>query len=237
MNFVIPMAGLGSRFTQAGYSKPKFLVEVKGKTLLEYSIDSLPLNLSSNIIFVILEDVLRQYKIDKQLEKIITNNNFDILPIKKVTGGQAETVLLSAPFIELDKDLVIYNIDTYFQSSTLEVQLLSNEKYEGLIGYFHDTDPKWSFAATSDDGFVTKTTEKVPISDIALTGLYHFSKAKSFFDVAEYAIKNKITSRGEFYVAPLYNILIDRGMKFVLNYAETFVPLGTPEDVRKFELL
>ena len=45
MNFVIPMAGRGERFKKAGFSLPKMLIESHGKTLLEWSVDSLPLEL------------------------------------------------------------------------------------------------------------------------------------------------------------------------------------------------
>ena len=38
---VITMAGLGSRFRKVGYNVPKFMIEAKGKTLFEWSMESL----------------------------------------------------------------------------------------------------------------------------------------------------------------------------------------------------
>ncbi|EKO3985769.1 capsular biosynthesis protein, partial [Vibrio fluvialis] len=35
---MIPMAGMSSRFFKAGYSKPKYMLEAKGKTLFEHSV-------------------------------------------------------------------------------------------------------------------------------------------------------------------------------------------------------
>lgn len=41
MNIVIPMAGLGTRFSNEGFNLPKPLIETNGKTLIEHSISTL----------------------------------------------------------------------------------------------------------------------------------------------------------------------------------------------------
>lgn len=56
MTFIVPMAGRGSRFVKEGYTLPKFMIEVKGKTLFEYSLESLPLEIADKIIFICLEE-------------------------------------------------------------------------------------------------------------------------------------------------------------------------------------
>ncbi|KKW30914.1 MAG: Nucleotidyl transferase [Candidatus Uhrbacteria bacterium GW2011_GWD2_52_7] len=105
-----------------------------------------------------------------------------------------------------------------------------------MIGSFRlrAADPKWSFARTGPGGLVEETAEKVQISDNALTGFYHFSRAGDFFEAAAAAVAAGETARGEFYVAPLYNRLIAAGRRFVLDPVSELVPLGTPEEVAAF---
>ena len=67
---VIPMAGQGIRFKNAGISKPKFMIEVKNKTLFEWSIDSLPLEISKQIIFICLNEH-KKFNIDQFIKNIM----------------------------------------------------------------------------------------------------------------------------------------------------------------------
>lgn len=235
MTAVMPMAGRGSRFTNAGYTVPKFLVEVKGKTLLQYSLESLPLDIFDQVVFIGLREHEDEYGVTRAIQSILGDKPFQWIGLQEVTRGQAETVLKCETMVDPEEDLVIYNIDTYFQSETLRGLLLSEARHDGVIGYIKDNAPKWSFALTDPEtGFVVKTAEKDPISDNALTGLYHFTRAKDFFDIARYQIEANLTTKNEFYIAPMYNQLIASGKKFVLDYAGEFAALGTPEDVEAF---
>jgi NDP-sugar pyrophosphorylase family protein len=235
MTAVMPMAGRGSRFTSAGYTVPKFLVEVKGKTLLQYSLESLPLDIFDQVIFIGLAEHERDYAVTGVISSILGKIPFRWIGLEEVTRGQAETVLACEAMVKPAEDLVIYNIDTYFQSETLRSLLRSEGRHDGVIGYIKDDAPKWSFALPDPEtGFVVKTAEKDPISDNALTGLYHFTRAKDFFDIARYQIAANLTTKNEFYIAPMYNQLIASGKKYVLDYAGVFAALGTPEDVETF---
>jgi NDP-sugar pyrophosphorylase family protein len=240
------MAGKGSRFIKAGYELPKYMIKVKGRTLLEYSLLSIPLEIISKIIFIGLREHDTEYAlrsfINSLVEKICKEKqlalSIHIILLDEITRGQAETVYLAKEHIPDDEDLIIYNIDTYFQSKSLkEILLDKRKKADGVIGAFNLTgkDDKWSFASTDEKGKVLKTTEKVQISQNALTGFYHFAKAKEFFDVAEYCINNLILTKNEFYIAPMYNNLIKQGKNYKLNIADVFHPLGTPEDVERFK--
>ena len=40
VNVIITMGGIGSRFAKVGYNLPKYMIEAKGKTLFEWSLDS-----------------------------------------------------------------------------------------------------------------------------------------------------------------------------------------------------
>jgi len=236
--FVIPMAGKGERFLKAGYKMPKYMIEVNGKTLFEYSLESLPLDIADIVIFIGLEEHDKDYKLKNFIHEKVKKyslKNYEILLLKEYTRGQAETVYKAKDIIDPNSNLSIYNIDTYFYDPTLKYELLSMQ-YDGIIGgFFLDCkDEKWSFAKVNDNMIVTKVAEKEQISNIALTGFYNFSEAHLFFNIAEKWIKEGKTVRGEFYIAPMYNDLIEQGKKFKIKLVEKFIPLGTPEDVENF---
>jgi len=44
--FVIPMAGKGQRFIDAGYNIPKYMIKVNGKELFDWALESLPLDIA-----------------------------------------------------------------------------------------------------------------------------------------------------------------------------------------------
>jgi len=234
MNFIIPMAGRGQRFKDVGYSQPKMLIEVHGKTLLEWSIDSLPLEICSHLIFVGLAEHEKDHHISDFIRSKYTGTwKLDFLFIDQTTGGQAETVLLSKDLWKAEADLVIFNIDTRFHSDTL-LQNLVNPLYDGVLGSFHSDLPLYSYAQTDAEGIITHVVEKQVISHHALTGLYHFKRASDFAEVAQEAISKGEKHGNEYYVAPMYNQLIKKGHRFILDQCSNYDILGTPKEVETF---
>ena len=239
--FVIPMAGKGQRFKEEGILDPKFLVETKGRTLFEWSLESLPLDIAEKIIFICLQEHEKKYNvrnfIKKIMEKKFSKLNYEIIFLDKTTKGQVETVLYAKQQIDNDTTLVIYNIDTYFLSTRLRSKLftIKNSGNDGLLGAFNSNDKKLSFIELDSNDFVKRTKEKQLISNIASTGLYVFSRGKDFVEAAEFMLSNNLSTNNEYYVSELYNILIKQGKKFEIDLADNFTPLGTPNDVKKFE--
>ena len=128
---------------------------------------------------------------------------------------------------------MIFNIDTQFFSSSLEKNLLKT-KIDGVLGAFYSTEARFSFAAFNTKGFVTETAEKIVISSNALTGLYHFTHPTDFFEAAELAFEKNETTKGEFYIAPIYNYLIKKDRRLIVDIAEEVNILGTPEELQLF---
>lgn len=239
--YAIAMAGRGLRFAEAGYAGPKYMIEAGGRTLFEHSLFSLPLELSARIFFIALREHERDFRlgdfIAKKLEGSPVSRAWEVVLLDSPTRGQAETVLAVKDFVPPGGQLAVYNIDTCFSSPTLAAALADQAaRRDGVIGAFKlsGRDPKWSFARTGPGGIVAETAEKAQISDNALTGFYHFSRAEDFFETAGAAVRGGELTRGEFYVAPLYNRLIAAGRRFVLDTAAELIPLGTPADVKDF---
>jgi len=235
MNFLITMAGEGRRFREVGYSLPKMLIEAKGKTLLEWSIDSLPLALCSRLIFVAQQKHEDEFQLSGKIRSMYTDRvkSLHFKFIDKLTRGQSETACLAKHLVDLSQPLLIFNIDTQFASSSLKKKLL-RKNIDGVLGAFYSQEPRFSFAALNDEGFVTKTAEKEVISSNALTGLYHFTYPEDFFEAAQSSFSKNETTKGEFYIAPLYNYLIAKGRNLIVDMADEVNILGTPEELDIF---
>jgi len=240
--FVIPMAGRGKRFLEAGYKIPKYLIKIKGETMLEWSLKSLPLDLASLVIFICLTEHEKNYKVSKIIKNIISKkysfikNRYLVIFLKKITRGQAETVLKAKKYINNSIPLVIFNIDTYFVSSRLREKILSSkiQGIDGVLGVFYSNNPRLSFVKINKNGFVTKTAEKEKISKLASTGLYTFSCGSDFVEAAQTMIQGRIMVNNEFYIIPVYNLLIRAGKRFIVDFAEECWNLGEPKALNYF---
>jgi len=228
MNIIIPMAGHGSRFLQAGYTFPKPLIEVHGKPMIQVVIDNLKVD--AHFIFIVQKEHREKYNLDSMLSLLAPG--CDIVDVDKVTEGAACTVLLGKEFINNDSPLVIANSDQFVEWSSLDFFYKMNEQnLDGGIVSFRSTHPKWSYAKTDNDDFVLEVAEKKTISDIATVGIYYWKKGSDFVKYAEQMIDKNIRVNNEFYVCPVYNEAILDGLKFKTFDVPKMWGLGTPEDL------
>ena len=111
MNILIPMAGAGSRFESAGYTLPKPLIDVFGKSMIQTVVDNL--NMSGNYIFIVQETHFKKYDLLRVLNEVAFNCS--IVVVNGVTEGAACTTLLAKEMINNNEPLVIANSDQYVE--------------------------------------------------------------------------------------------------------------------------
>lgn len=231
MNVLIPMAGNGSRFAQAGYTFPKPLIEVHGKPMIQVVVENLAVD--ANFIFVVQKSHREKYNLDSMLSLICPGCK--IVEVDGVTEGAACTVLLAKEFIDNDEPLVIANSDQFIEWNSLEFFYKMNEQnLDAGIVSFRATHPKWSYAKVDDNGFVTEVAEKNPISDIATVGVYYWKHGKDFVNFAERMISKDIRVNNEFYVCPVFNEALLDGLKIKTFDVPKMWGIGTPEDLNYF---
>ena len=109
MNVIIPMAGRGKRFEDAGYSFPKPLIDVNDKPMIQVVVENL--NFSGKHIFICQDEHVKKFAI-KDLMNLIKPDS-EIISINKMTQGAAETVLLAKDLINNDDELIIANSDQW----------------------------------------------------------------------------------------------------------------------------
>ncbi|CAK2409443.1 dTDP-glucose pyrophosphorylase [Vibrio crassostreae] len=223
---VIPMAGMSSRFFKAGYSKPKYMLEANGVTLFEHAVNSFKAYFSDTPFLFIVKDVKNTPEFVRLKATEMGISNFYISILESSTRGQAETVTLGLEQLEhqgviYNGAITIFNIDT-FRPDFIYPEI--SRSCDGYIEVFRGKGDNWSFAKPMSiySTIVEKTAEKKPISDLCSTGLYFFNKKKDYLD-AYYNYLEKPASeweKGELYVAPLYNVLIEKGLNIHYHLIE-----------------
>ena len=230
-NILIPMAGAGSRFSNAGYTFPKPLIEVDHKPMIQVVVDNL--NINANFIYIVQKEHYEKYNL-KYLLNLITPK-CKIVQVDGVTEGAACTTLLAKEYINNDKHLLIANSDQFIEwdSSNFYYSVVG-DNIDGSILTFKATHPKWSFVKLNDEGYVTELAEKKPISNTATVGIYCWNRGSEYVKYAEQMISKNVRVNNEFYVAPVYNEAIQDGKKIKTYNIDKMWGLGTPEDLNHF---
>ena len=235
MTVVITMAGLGSRFRKAGYKVPKYQIEAHGRTLFDWSMESLKgfADPENDYIFVVRKEDDAEEFIRNSCEKIgITN--VTVIGIDYLTDGQATTAMLAKDVWDKEFALMIYNIDTYVEAYEMKTGQIAGD---GFIPCFHAPGDHWSFAKLDANGKVVEVREKERISDNCTLGAYYFKTCALYEQLYnEYYTSEEKLEKGEKYVAPLYNYLISKGGDVrisIVDFEKVHV-LGTPEELNYF---
>ena len=228
LNILIPMAGAGSRFEQAGYTFPKPLIEVNGKPMIQVVVENL--NMDANYIYVVQKSHREKYNLDTMLNLITPGCK--IVEVDGITEGAACTALLAKDFINSDSPLLFANSDQFVEWDSNEFMYKMQESNcDGGIVTFKATHPKWSFAKIDENGFITEVAEKNPISDNATVGYYYWKHGSDFIRYAEQMIERNIRVNNEFYVCPVFNQAIEDCKKIRIFESAKMWGLGTPEDL------
>ena len=231
MNVLIPMAGAGKRFVDAGYIFPKPLIEIRNKPMIQWVIESL--NINANYIFIIQKEHQKKYNIKSVLN--ILKPNCKIIELDGITEGAACTTLLAKKYINNSDPLIIANSDQYINWNSSEALYDFNSKnLDGAILTFEAIHPKWSYAKCDENGFVSKVAEKKVISKNATVGVYYWKHGSDYVASAENMIKKNIRVNNEFYVCPVYNEFLKKNKKIKIHNINEMWGIGTPEDLQNF---
>jgi dTDP-glucose pyrophosphorylase len=231
------MAGEGSRFAAAGFTLPKPLIPVNRVPMIELVVRNITPKRAHRFIFICQAAHARAFDLADFLSQIAPGCS--VIELAGATEGAACTVLKARDHIDGDAPLMIANSDQFVDGGAdgfIEDGLSGG--LDGSIMTMFSRDPKWSFAALRSDGLVGRVAEKEPISDQATVGLYIFSRGSDFVAGAESMIAKNLRVKGEFYVAPVYNELIERGRRIGIHNIgpvdHRMHGLGTPEDLAAY---
>ena len=238
---VIPMAGMSRRFTEAGYTVPKYMLEARGRTLFAHSVASFRAYFESMPFLFIARDVQGTPDFIRAQCRELGIRRFEMAILEAPTAGQAETVLLGLERVGVaDADPVtIFNIDTFRPGFRFPTRF-DPTQVDGYLEVFEGGGDNWSFvrAATPGSDRVTETAEKVPISNLCCTGLYHFREAGLYRGAYPAFRDGGAAAMGlrELYIAPLYNLLIREGrdIRYELIPRDSVIFCGVPAEYDEF---
>jgi NDP-sugar pyrophosphorylase family protein len=236
LNIVIPMAGKGSRFQEVGYSFPKPLIDIGGKTMIEVVVNNLKPKCDHKFIFICQKDHYEKYDLYHILKKA-TDNKFEIIQINGITEGAACTVLTAIKHIDNDDELLVANSDQFIEGDIDDfIDSARKKNADGYIMTFKASHPKWSYARVDKSGKVLEVAEKQVISDNATVGIYYFKKGSDFVQSVQSMINKNIRFNNEFYVCPSFNemILLDKNVYIEEIPYDKMHGLGTPQDLEAF---
>ena len=227
---LLPIAGDGIRFVKEGYEIPKPLIKIEDDFLVQKSLRSIDLE-DCNLIFVVKKDHIENNQIDTNLIELY-GNQIKIIATDTKTGGALSSCLLANTEINNDIPLLIFTPDCYFEPKIIPSNI--DPTLDGLVCVFESSSDAHSYVRLNENNHVTQTAEKEVISNDAIGGFYYFKSGKLFVDYANKLIDRKLTTKGEYYIAPVYNLLIDDEYKIGIDRNTKHIILGTPADLERY---
>lgn len=232
MNVLIPMAGAGTRIVGSGNGKPKPLVDVGGKPMIQVAVESL--GVKGKHIFVVREDQDDQFAYKDIISRFV--DDFEVVRVSGLTEGAACTALLAESMIDNDEPLLISVCDAH---NDLGVDLGSGSMPDasawddGVVFCFESNDPRYSYVGESA-GYVTRVVEKRVISNKATSGVYYWQHGSYFVRCCRKMIEKGRKVGNEFYLAPVYNEAIEEGGRIRSRMVRDIWDLGTDEKIREY---
>ena len=229
-NLLLPIAGRAQRFLDEGYTMPKPLIMVKDKHIIDLAMESINTE-DCNIIFAVRLEHINNFSIDDILKEKF-GNDIKIVVIDRVTDGSVSTCLLAKEHINNDLPLIIYTPDVYFQNKFDPNSISDN--LDGFLLTFKANSAAHSYVELDENDMAVRTAEKEVISQNAAVGVYYYKTGKMFVQYAEEMINKNIRTKNEFYICPMYNLIIRDGGKVSISQVEKMHVLGTPAELEFF---
>lgn len=165
---VIPMAGLSSRFFNAGYTVPKYMLDLGGQSVFEWSVSSFKDYYNSDDFLFIIFDQFGTFDFVEDCVKKMGIRNYEITILPERTLGQADTVYQGIKNKSSDEEMYIFNIDSRLNKFE---KIKDTSQIDGYLEVFEGEGEHWSFVLPGENNRVLKTTEKHRISNLCSNGL------------------------------------------------------------------
>lgn len=247
---LIPMAGAGVRFAEAGYKihKPAIMTTDRydgvDKPMVVCATKDLPgvRKDGSNVIYVDrtfhkedgVEDVVRQYYPEAQF-----------ITIDHLTQGQACTCMLAEEYLDPHQPLLIAGCDNGMDIDVDAFMDLTKSCDCIVFTYSHNEsvikNPNaYGWMITDSQGNITGTSIKkaisdTPMEDPAVVATFWFKEAKIFLEATEKMIREDDRINGEFYVDQTIKHVLDLQYRAKIFDIDRYVGWGTPDDYEEYQ--
>jgi beta-phosphoglucomutase-like phosphatase (HAD superfamily)/dTDP-glucose pyrophosphorylase len=235
LTIVVPMAGRGSRFSEAGYALPKPMIDVCGKPMIERVLECLPRE--ANFVFILPPESLGW---DDDLPHLVSGIRPGSVSwrVSGVTEGAACTVLGAEWKVGPDERIVVANCDQLVHGIDWDEVTTSTYQDDGFVLVFEGSGDKWSYAIESPDrpGYADAFVEKRQVGNLATCGVYSVDRSWKLFAAIKDMVRADDRTNGEFYLCPALNYLRrPDGEKPSIRLVRCgMTGLGTPEDLEEY---
>jgi len=226
-NLLVPMAGRGQRFIEAGYKVPKQFIYIGATQLIDISLGCFDLD-ECNLIFVVRDDQICNFNVD-QILRSKYGDDITIVVTDGLTEGSTCSCLLAHEYIDNKRPLFIHTLDIEFSPGVKPHEIVQSD-CDGMLLTFKSNSSNYSYVDLDGEGNVIATAEKKVISDKACVGIYYFKEGRQFCDNAREMIQRNLRTNNEFYITPLYNLLVEKGLTIKTKDVEKMHIFGTPKE-------
>jgi len=226
LKIAIPMAGHGTRMRPHTWSKPKILLPLAGKTVLDHVLDqfsSIPDHYDIEYIFIVgdqweqIKDYVNENHTDKNIQFIQ----------QKEMKGQSHALYLAKELLK--GPMLMAFADTLIET---DLSFLSDEKSDGIAWVKPVPDPRrFGVAVVDENEKITRLIEKPKELDnnLAVVGFYYFRSGEALIDAIEEQMKRNISLKNEYFLADAINIMLEKYHDFKVQRIETWLDAGIPE--------
>jgi capsule biosynthesis phosphatase len=242
LNVVIPIGGIGSRFSKLGYRFPKPFINIVGRPMMFWLIDRLTLTSEDTLWIAISSQVVQDLQVKSQLQKEFPHLDIRVIDLQFDTRGAAETLFIVCQSMEeheAQRRTISLDCDTLYFDDVLGLARKLPAKASGCV-YFEDTSDLavFSYLALDESGRITDIKEKKPISKHANTGAYIFASGELLRCYATHLLDSRLADgdAGEYYTSAIILQMIKKGLLFLgLEISnEGFSCVGTPIQLEAF---
>ena len=242
MKVVISMSGLSSRFSKAGYTVPKFMIDVDGKKVIEHIIDLYPK--SSDFLFIINNKHAEDNDIIEFLQTLqLSNYTWVSVPTHK--KGPVFSIDNFGDYIHDEEQVVVNYCDFSMDWDYNDFEKYVNEtECDGCVVCYTGFHPHMlgsdNYAFCRTDGLeIREIREKQPftnnkMNEFASTGTYYFKKGSYVKKYFKQLMDEEITVNNEYYVSMVYNLLIQDGLLNLVYEIPHMLQWGTPLDLAEY---
>lgn len=223
MKVILPVAGAGTRLRPFTLTRPKCLLPIAGKTLLEHIFDSFNgLDVSQKILVVgTLSEKIYEFSEKKSWKDVgfVEQNNPE---------GLGQAIALCDSFLKDDEPVLIILGDTLFKA---DLSFLAQSETNILFTRVVEDPRRFGVVVKNESGQVTKLVEKPKdfISNEALVGIYYIKDTAILRRSLKYLLENNIRTRGEFQLTDALQKMLEEGCDFRTSLLDSWLDCGTPE--------
>ena len=234
MIIIIPIGGIGQRFKENGYKKPKALINIYGKPIISYLLDNLNTD-NIDYIFIPYNKEYKKYRFEDFLIKQYPKIHFKFFCLENNTRGAAETINIGIDKLNEKRDIPVMCLDS---DNFYTCDIISQWDGENCVFSFEDENknPIYSYVKTNENNEIIDIKEKDKISNNACTGAYGFRSINELKLYTSKIIEENIIQKSEFYTSGVIKQMINEGHGFKNKtiLCSNFICLGTPLQLKLF---